>query len=173
MTRGTAHLAVLEGTDTYYLEKLGGTRSVHALSKVGGQATPDVYRVGQTAVGHVSARDDLLDAVLADRLQRLTTHSTLDHATLRRELDTIREHELASEHEEALIGFKSFAVPIYDSGHSVIAALSLTVPVRPLRRRGARSGRCAWRRRASPASTRSSRCAETASSAPPRSALYR
>ena len=39
------------------------------------------------------------------------------------------EHSLATEHEEALLGFKSFAVPIYDSGDSVIAALSLTVPV--------------------------------------------
>jgi DNA-binding IclR family transcriptional regulator len=129
MTRGTAHLAVLEGTGTYYLEKLGGTRSVHALSKVGGRLPLTCTASGKLLLAMSPHADDLLDAVVADRLQRLTAHSQLDHALLRRELDTIREHQLATEHEEALLGFKSFAVPIYDSGQSVIAALSLTVPV--------------------------------------------
>jgi DNA-binding IclR family transcriptional regulator len=129
MTRGTAHLAVLEGTGTYYLEKLGGTRSVHALSKVGGRLPLTCTASGKLLLAMSPRSGDLLDAVMAERLQRLTTHSTLDHATLRRELASIRAHELASEHEEALLGFKSFAVPIYDSGQTVIAALSLTVPV--------------------------------------------
>lgn len=129
MTRGTAHLAVLDGTGTYYLEKLGGTRSVHELSKVGGRLPLTCTASGKLLLAMSPHSDDLLDAVVAERLQRLTTHSQLDHATLRRELDTIRNHELATEREEALLGFKSFAVPIYDSGHSVIAALSLTVPV--------------------------------------------
>ena len=129
MTRGTAHLAVLDGTGTYYLEKLGGTRSVHALSKVGGRLPLTCTASGKLLLAMSPQADDLLDAVLADRFQRLTSHSQLDHAALRRELDTIREHELATEREEALLGFKSFAVPIYDSGQNVIAALSLTVPV--------------------------------------------
>lgn len=129
MTRGTAHLAVLDGTGTYYLEKLGGTRGVHELSKVGGRLPLTCTASGKLLLAMCPHSDDLLDAVVAERLKRLTTHSQLDHATLRRELDTIREHELATEREEALLGFKSFAVPIYDSGHSVIAALSLTVPV--------------------------------------------
>jgi DNA-binding IclR family transcriptional regulator len=129
MTRGTAHLAVLEGTGTYYLEKLGGTRSVHALSKVGGRLPLTCTASGKLLLAMSPHHDDLLDAVVAERMQRLTTHSTLDHAALRRELETIRERRLATEHEEALLGFKSFAVPIYDSGQTVIAALSLTVPV--------------------------------------------
>ncbi|AWB93688.1 IclR family transcriptional regulator [Aeromicrobium chenweiae] len=129
MTRGTAHLAVLEGTGTYYLEKLGGTRSVHSLSKVGGRLPLTCTASGKLLLAMSPHHDDLLDAVVAERPQQLTAHSQLDHASLRRELDVIREHELATEREEALIGFKSFAVPIYDSGHAVIAALSLTVPV--------------------------------------------
>lgn len=129
MTRGTAHLAVLDGTGTYYLEKLGGTRSVHALSKVGGRLPLTCTASGKLLLAMSAHSDDLLDAVLADRFQRLTSHSQLDQAALRRELTSIREHELATEREEALLGFKSFAVPIYDSGQNVIAALSLTVPV--------------------------------------------
>ena len=129
MTRGTAHLAVLEGTGTYYLEKLGGTRGVHTLSKVGGRLPLTCTASGKLLLAMSPHHDDLLDAVVAERLQQLTAHSQLDHASLRRELDVIREHQLATEHEEAMLGFKSFAVPIYDSGHTVIAALSLTVPV--------------------------------------------
>lgn len=128
-TRGTAHLAVLEGNGTYYLEKLGGTRSVHALSKVGGRLPLTCTASGKLLLAMSPHADDLLDAVMAERLQRLTTHSTLDHAALRRELDAIRAHQMATEREEALLGFKSFAVPIYDGGQSVIAALSLTVPM--------------------------------------------
>ena len=129
MTRGTVHLAVLEGTGTYYLEKLGGTRGVHALSKVGGRLPLTCTASGKLLLAMSPHADDLLDAVTAASFQRLTTHSQLDHASLRRELGSIRDHELATESEEALLGFKSFAVPIYDSGHDVIAALSLTVPV--------------------------------------------
>lgn len=129
MTRGTAHLAVIQGTGTYYLEKVGGTRGVHALSKVGGRLPLTCTASGKLLLAMSRHRDDLLDAVVAERMQRLTAHSVVDHTSLRRELDTIREHRLATEREEALVGFKSFAVPIYDAGQDVIAALSLTVPV--------------------------------------------
>ena len=129
ISRGTVHLAVLDGIGTYYLEKLGGTRGVHTLSKVGGRLPLTCTASGKLLLAMSPHAEDLLDAVTTASLQRLTTHSQFDHASLRRELTMIRDHELATEQEEALLGFKSFAVPIYDSGHVVIAALSLTVPV--------------------------------------------
>ena len=129
ISRGTVHLAVLDGIGTYYLEKLGGTRGVHTLSKVGGRLPLTCTASGKLLLAMSPHAEDLLDAVMTASLQRLTTHSQFDHASLRRELTMIRDHELATEQEEALLGFKSFAVPIYDSGHVVIAALSLTVPV--------------------------------------------
>ncbi|MDH6198099.1 DNA-binding IclR family transcriptional regulator [Mycobacterium frederiksbergense] len=129
MTRGTAHLAVLDGTGTYYLEKLGGTRSVHALSRVGGHLPLTCTASGKLLLAMSPRSDQLLDEVLADRFPRLTPHSPHDRALLRREMDTIRSNRLATEREETLMGFKSFAVPIYDGGDEAIAALSLTVPI--------------------------------------------
>ena len=128
-TRGTAHLAVLEGTRTCYLEKLGGTRSVHALSRVGGRLPLTCTASGKLLLALAPNSDQLLEHLVGDTWQRLTPHSAPDLPSLRREMESIRVLRVATEREEALLGFKSFAVPIYDSGDGVIAALSLTVPV--------------------------------------------
>lgn len=129
VTRGTAHLAVLDGTETYYLEKLGGTRSVHALSRVGGHLPLTCTASGKLLLAMSPRSDQLLDEVLASQFPRLTPHSPQDRALLSREMTTIRSRRLATEYQEALIGFKSFAVPIDDCGGEAIAALSLTVPM--------------------------------------------
>lgn len=128
-TRGTAHLAILEGTRTCYLEKLGGTRSVHALSRVGGRLPLTCTASGKLLLAMAPNTDQLLEQLVSDTWQRLTPHSAQALPPLQREIESIRTHRLATEREEALIGFKSFAVPIYDAGDGVIAALSLTVPV--------------------------------------------
>ena len=128
-TRGTAHLAVRKGTHTCYLEKLGGTRSVHSLSQVGGRLPLTCTASGKLLLAMAPDTNALLSQLVDSDLPRLTTQSTRDLHAVRREMATIRTQRLATEREEALIGYKSFAVPIYDSGDHAIAALSLTVPV--------------------------------------------
>jgi DNA-binding IclR family transcriptional regulator len=128
-TRGTAHLAILEGTRTCYLEKLGGTRSVHALSRVGSRLPLTCTASGKLLLAMAPNSDELLEQLVNAKMQRLTQFSAQDVTTLRREMSAVRSHRLATEREEALVGFKSYAVPIYDAGSGVIAALSLTVPI--------------------------------------------
>lgn len=128
MTRATAHLAVLEGSFTYYLEKLGGTRSVHVLSHVGGRLPLTCTASGKLLLALSPTSEDLLAVASCDPLHSLTANSPTDFAALCREVDHIRAYRLATEREEALIGFKSFAAPVCDAGGGVIAALSLTVP---------------------------------------------
>jgi DNA-binding IclR family transcriptional regulator len=71
----------------------------------------------------------LLDQLVESDFPRLTAQSARSMHAVRREMVSIRNQRLATEREEALVGYKSFAVPIYDSGDNAIAALSLTVPV--------------------------------------------
>jgi DNA-binding IclR family transcriptional regulator len=129
MTRGTAHLAVLDGNGTYYLEKLGGTRSVHSLSRVGGRLPLTCTASGKLLLAFSPRSEELLSYINDAHLQRLTAHSAHDPGSLRQEVETIRHRRVAIEREEALLGFKSFAVPVCDAGDQVIAALSLTVPI--------------------------------------------
>lgn len=128
-TRGTAHLAILKGTHTCYVEKLGGTRSVHSLSRVGGRLPMTCTASGKLLLAMADDPNHLLDQLMESNFPRLTARSGHNLHALRRELVSIRTQRLATEREEALIGYKSFAVPIYDSGENTIAALSLTVPI--------------------------------------------
>ncbi|MBY3986538.1 IclR family transcriptional regulator [Rhodococcus fascians] len=128
-TRGTAHLAVREGTHTCYLEKLGGTRSVHSLSRVGGRLPLTCTASGKLLLAMAPDSNRLLDQLVESDFPRLTAQSARSMHAVRREMVSIRNQRLATEREEALVGYKSFAVPIYDSGDNAIAALSLTVPV--------------------------------------------
>jgi DNA-binding IclR family transcriptional regulator len=128
-TRGTAHLAVLKGMHTCYLEKLGGTRSVHSLSRVGGRLPLTCTASGKLLLAMSPNPNQLLDQLVESNFPRLTAQSARNLQDVRREMVSIRSQRLATEREEALVGYKSFAVPIYDSGDKAIAALSLTVPV--------------------------------------------
>lgn len=128
-TRSTVHLAVLEQNHAYYLEKMGGIKSVHVLSSVGGRLPLTCTASGKLLLATAPHQKELLAELGRSGLDKLTPRSAsnLDH--LRRELAGIRDRRFATEQEEALLGFKSFAVPVSDASGSVIAALSSTVPV--------------------------------------------
>lgn len=129
-TQATLHLAVIEGDKTYYLEKLGGTRSVQRLSSIGGRLPLNCTASGKLLLALASRPETLLSRLDETGLVRLTPRSVATVPALRRELEAIRLRRLATEHEEALLGYKSVAVPVQGPGDRVLAALSATVPIR-------------------------------------------
>jgi len=128
-TRSTVHLAMLHGDRTYYVEKLGGTHSVHVLSRVGGRLPLSCTASGKLLLALSPRSEELVATILEEGLERLTRHSLATPAALHAEVDQIRSRRLAVEHEEALAGFKSYAAAVCDPGGDTIAALSVTVPV--------------------------------------------
>jgi len=87
-TRMVVHLAVLDGPEIYYLDKVGGRAAVDIPSKVGGRAVAHCTGLGKAMLAWLSPEE--IDTRYAQLIERRTEHSIgrLDH--LHRELRTVR-----------------------------------------------------------------------------------
>lgn len=122
---GVAHLAVRDGTEVLYLEKITGHRSVQP-TRIGGRMPMHCTATGKVLLAF--AEPDLLTRLAAAGLTRLTPYTIIGPAHLARELTEIRTTHIAREVEETRCGYLSIAAPISDGTGSVLAAISLTVP---------------------------------------------
>jgi DNA-binding IclR family transcriptional regulator len=120
------HLAVLDGSDVVYMEKVGNRMSAAIPTRVGGRQLAHCTAVGKAVLAFTDESDaDLWDDV---QLARRTKYSISTHAQLRGELAKVRSHGFAVDREESLPGFGCVAVPIGDPGEAV-AAVSVCGPM--------------------------------------------
>jgi DNA-binding IclR family transcriptional regulator len=132
-THETVHLAVRDGFDVVYAEKIRGHEGVDVPSRVGGRLPMTSTGVGKALLAY--APPHVVDAVLSRPLRHLTARSNNDPAELRKELTEVRRTGLAYDREEARIGVGCIAAPVLVRGEAV-AALSLTLPATRLRSAG-------------------------------------
>ncbi len=123
-TLATVHLAVRDGTEVLYLDRLRGNTSVPILSTVGSRLPMHATGVGKVLLAH--APDDVQAQVLA-RLTRVTPYTITQPGLLRRQLARVRRDDYATTVEEMSLGACSVAVPVR-SGTRVVAALGIVVP---------------------------------------------
>jgi DNA-binding IclR family transcriptional regulator len=113
------HLAVLDGPDVVYLEKIGD-RMVSAIpTRVGGRQPAHCTAVGKAIVAEDAA---------VDLQARKTRYSISSSCQLAVELTKVRAHGIAFEREESLLGFGCVAAPIGSPGEAV-AAVSVCGPM--------------------------------------------
>ena len=124
-THETVHLAVREGLDVVYAEKIRGHGGVDTPSRVGGRLPLSSTGVGKALLAH--AEPAVVEGVLSRPLRRLTAHSITDPAKLAAELAEIRRTGVAYDREEAALGVGCVAAPVVVRGLAV-AALSLSLP---------------------------------------------
>lgn len=123
-TLATVHLAVRDGEEVLYLDRLSGRASVPVVSRVGGRLP--LYCTGVGKVMLADAPDDVVHHVLSD-LRPFTKHTIVAPGTLARQLRQIQHQGYATTIEEMTLGACSVAVPIHD-GNSVVAAIGVVVP---------------------------------------------
>ena len=125
VTEQTVHLAVRDGHDAVYVEKIHGHSSLPLPSQIGGRLPLTCTAVGKALL----APEDpaVRDEVLGRPLRRYTPRSITDSKVLARELDSIRRTGIAIEREEAAMGGCCLASPVLVAGEP-IAALSVSVP---------------------------------------------
>lgn len=116
------HLAVLDGSDVFYLEKIGDWLSAAIPTRVGSRQPAHCTAVGKAILAY---NDDAADV---DLLVRKTRYSIGTTPQLTAELDKVRAHGVAFEREEALPGFGCVAAPIGAPGEAV-AAVSVCGPM--------------------------------------------
>ncbi|SLI24996.1 transcriptional regulator [Mycobacteroides abscessus subsp. bolletii] len=123
-TLATVHLAVREGTQALYIERLSGHASVPVVSKIGTRLPLHATGVGKVLLAH--APEAIRTEVLA-HLTRLTAHTVIHGGVLRSQLSRVHRDGYATTVEEMTLGACSVAVPVY-RGDDVVAALGVVVP---------------------------------------------
>jgi DNA-binding IclR family transcriptional regulator len=116
------HLAVLDGSDVVYLEKIGD-RMISAIpTRVGGRQPAHCTAVGKAILAYCDEDGEV------DLLARKTKYSISSSSQLAVELAKVRAHGVAFEREESLLGFGCVAAPIGSPGEAV-AAVSVCGPM--------------------------------------------
>jgi DNA-binding IclR family transcriptional regulator len=124
-TLATVHLAVREGTEALYLDRLSGKRSVPVVSKVGGCLPMYATGVGKVLLAH--APEDVRAQVLSS-LRRITPYTIIQPARLEAQIVRVLTDGYATTVEEMSLGACSVAVPIRRGDEDVVAALGIVVP---------------------------------------------
>src|SRR4051812_4892051 len=108
-TLATVHLAVRDGTDVLYLDRLSGHASVPIVSTVGSRLPMHATGVGKVLLAHAPAA--VQQEVLAN-LTRVTPYTVTQPGLLRRQLARVLRDDDATTTEEMSLGACSIAVPI-------------------------------------------------------------
>lgn len=138
------HLAVLDGPDVLYLEKIGGRFTLSVPSRVGGRQPAH-----RTAIGKALLASSRIDAesVMPHPVVGPTPNSIGDAARLRVELARIREQSIAHDRDETTVGVSCVAAAIGD-GKNTVGAVSVCGPTKSM------NSSALWHRSAWPRSRR-------------------
>jgi DNA-binding IclR family transcriptional regulator len=124
-THENVHLAVLDGTEALYVEKLSGRRAMPVRTRRGGRLPLHATAVGKVLLAY--GPDSLFREAVAEGLARYTAHTIIAPGHLRRTLAEIRRTGIAYAREELTVGTQSVASAVLDPDGGPIAALSVTL----------------------------------------------
>jgi DNA-binding IclR family transcriptional regulator len=116
------HLAILDGPDVVYLDKIGDLMSAGLPTRVGGRQPAHCTAVGKAILAYCDQDAEV------DLRVRKTKFSICSSSQLAVELAKVRAHGVAFEREESLLGFGCVAAPIGNPGEAV-AAVSVCGPM--------------------------------------------
>jgi DNA-binding IclR family transcriptional regulator len=127
-TGETVQLAVLDGMESVYVERLESPHTVRIFSRVGTRLPATTTSTGKVLLAALDPSD--LEARLRDWVpERPTPHSITDPGVLRARLAEVATRGWADNREESRLGVASVGAPVRDGGGLVIAALSVAAPV--------------------------------------------
>ncbi|TMR22006.1 IclR family transcriptional regulator [Nonomuraea zeae] len=129
-TRENVHLAVRDGLEVLYVDKVYGRRAVPIVSRTGGRLPMHPTGVGKALLAYEP--DWFVKSYLARKLERPTSHTITEPGRLARELAGVRTQGYALTYEEMTLGTCSAAAPVLVGGRPV-AALGLVVSSRRAR----------------------------------------
>ncbi|GAA3088592.1 IclR family transcriptional regulator [Pseudonocardia yunnanensis] len=125
ITRENVQLAVREGSELVFVERIAGTGAVPVLTRVGSRFALTLTGVGLVLLAHAPV--ELQEEVLAAPIDRFTPCTVTDPATLRHMLADIRRSGFAVSDRQVTMDALSVAVPVHDARGAVVAAVSLVV----------------------------------------------
>jgi DNA-binding IclR family transcriptional regulator len=124
-TRENVHLALLDGHEVLYVERVTGRASVTVKSRRGGRLPLHATGVGKVLLAY--APEEFVEEVIARGLERYTPYTIVAPGHLRRTLAEIRRTGVAFAREEMTVGRASVAAPLLDASGHAVAALSIVL----------------------------------------------
>lgn len=125
-THQNVQLAILDGLEVIYLERLSGRGAVHVLTRVGGRFPAHATGVGLVLLAH--ADPELQERAVAGPLRRFTEKTICSGAVLRRVLADVRRTGVAISDGQVELVALSVAAPVYGPDEGVVAAVSVVIP---------------------------------------------
>lgn len=124
----TTHLAVLEGIEVIYVEKMQATPAVQILlSRIGGRLPAHCSGVGKVLLAYRPWLE--VTRLLEDQeLPPFTPNTVTTLDGLAQELAQVRQRGYAYDKEEVALGLCCVAAPIRNLDGRVIAAISISLP---------------------------------------------
>ena len=126
-THQNVSLAVREGNEVVYVERVSGRGAVDVLARVGSRWPLHATGVGLILLAH--APSEVLDAVLSSPLKAFTTRTITDHHTLRAELAHVRKTGIAVSTGQITLDVVSVAAAVHDRTGAVVAGISVILPL--------------------------------------------
>jgi IclR family KDG regulon transcriptional repressor len=127
----TVHLAILDGTEVLYLEKLPGLHPIGLMSsRVGDRSPAHCTGLGKALLAFEPEAE--VRQLARDGLRSYTPRTITRISSLLPELATIREKGYAVDDEEHEVGVVCVAAPVFDSSQ-VVAAISASGPADRIR----------------------------------------
>jgi DNA-binding IclR family transcriptional regulator len=125
VTHENVQLAILDGQEALFIEKIYGSRSAPIRSVRGGRLPLHCTGIGKVLLAY--APQELVDELLRQGLKAYTPHTLTTSDQLNRALSEIRRTRVAYQREEMDIGLMSVAAPVTDAVGAVVAALSVVL----------------------------------------------
>jgi DNA-binding IclR family transcriptional regulator len=125
-THQNVQLAVRDGTDGVYIERIAGRQAVPVLTRVGAHWPLHATGVGLVLLAHAPAV--VQEAVLTAPLEAFTPFTVTDPAVLRRTLAEVRRTGFALSDRQITDDAFSVGAPVTGPGGKCVAALSIVVP---------------------------------------------
>jgi len=123
----TTHLAILEGTDAIYIDKVDVVTSIRLYSQIGRRIPVYCTALGKSLLCGLPLTE-LERVVTGCSFVRLTKNTIVDKNELLQQVDEVRKNGWSVDNEEHEEGIRCIASPIYDYRGKVISAVSISGP---------------------------------------------
>ena len=133
ITSETVNLAVLDGHEVLYLDVMESPHTFRLVSQIGMRRPLHCTALGKAMLACVPPQES--ESVLPSlTFERFTPRTVTDLARFRKELAKVRQQGFALDDEEAGLGSRCVAAPIFDQSEKVTAAISVSGPITRINR---------------------------------------
>lgn len=128
LSEETANLAIMDGSEVVYIDRIESPHAVKASFRVGKRAPAHCTALGRAMLAYTD-RDQVRLLLGNGELPRCTIRSIVSLEDLLAELDKVQTQGVAVDDQEHQIGVRCLGAPVFDITGRIIAAISVSGPV--------------------------------------------